>query len=274
MGRHKIISYPNVATFDYETRYRQFELQAHVIRGMRAVKKEDIEHGSRQAFIDFNGDKPEAIVKVRNIIKGNSTLEKRVKNVDKDHLNVMHIFLDTVGRQNFIRKYTETLKFLRKYHYLEKKNKRVYEFFRMHSIRGYTFPNLFASQYGAPYESWKAKHITSLYTYHKNAGYITAVSSDTCINSIAQVKSKHPPTPKLMFLGKHSAYKFCDLGTPDHMFYEFACDYNVMPHKNPFSFGMDRGPFSIHRNCLCGRDLAGKLLNQNKDRLIFPRHEF
>lgn len=58
-------------------------------------------------------------------------------------------------------------------------------------------------------------------------------------------------------LGKHGAYKFCDQGAPDHMFYEFACDYNNMPFKNPFSFGMGRGPFSIRRNCFLGRDMSG-----------------
>ena len=191
MGKNKILSYPLIANFGYQERYRQFKLQAETMKGLRASSQKEIDNGPREAFIDFRGEKPEAVIKVRNLLKVKPSLKKRVKNIDEEHLNVMHIFLDTVGRSNFHRKYANTLKFLKKYHYLNKKKTRVYEFFRLHSIRGYTFPNLFGSLYGAAYDRWRDKHITSLYSYHKQKGYITAVSSDTCINSIAQVKSKN-----------------------------------------------------------------------------------
>lgn len=156
---------------------------------MEPSSQKDIDEGPREAFIDFRGDKPEAVIKVRNLLDKDPKLKERVKNIDSEHLNVMHIFLDTVGRSNFHRKYVNTLKFLRKYHYLKKKKTRVYEFFRMHSIRGYTFPNLFGSLYGAGINHMGESHITSLYTYHKKKGYITGVSSDTCINAIVQVNS-------------------------------------------------------------------------------------
>ena len=84
------------------------------------------------------------IIKVRDLIKGNKTMEERVKPLDKDHLNILHIFIDTVSRNNFFRKYKKTAKFLSENYHAEKKKKRVYEFHRVHSIRGYTFPNLFA----------------------------------------------------------------------------------------------------------------------------------
>lgn len=69
MGKNKIISYPLTSKFTYEQRYRQFDLQATTIRGMRASSQADIDNGEKEAFIDFRGYKPKAIIKVRNLIK-------------------------------------------------------------------------------------------------------------------------------------------------------------------------------------------------------------
>lgn len=127
---------------------------------------------------------------MRNLLLKDPDLRKRVKKVDKDHLNILEIFIDTVSRPNWHRKYLQTNQFLKQYHYLEKKNKRVYEFFRMHSIRGYTFPNLFASTYGVEYSHWQDSHLTRMSTYAKKAGYITGMTSDCCTYSEVEVKCR------------------------------------------------------------------------------------
>jgi len=114
---------------------------------------------------------------------------------------------------------------LKKYHHSEKKKLRVYEFFRLHSIKGISFPNLFASIFGINYRYLAYKHNQSIYTYHKKKGYVTAVSSDTCLDSIIFEKRNK------------KAYKFSDPKAPDHMFYQFSCDYNSMPEKDPFNYG-------------------------------------
>jgi len=46
----------------------------------------------------MRGPKAKAIIKVRNLLKDNKEMSERVLPVDKDHLNVMHIYLDSVGR--------------------------------------------------------------------------------------------------------------------------------------------------------------------------------
>jgi hypothetical protein len=150
----KILSYPNVVGYEYDIINQQYELQLAVMRDLKEAKEEDIENGDREFFLDFRKPEVDYHIRVRNIIKKDPNLQKRVLKVDKDHLNIMEIFIDTVSRANWHRKYHKTNEFLRQYHYLEKKNKRVYEFFRMHSIRGYTFPNLFASTYGVEYKYW------------------------------------------------------------------------------------------------------------------------
>jgi hypothetical protein len=72
------------------------------------------------------------------------------------------------------------------------KTKRVYEFHRLHSIRGYTFPNLFASTYGISYnDSWSKEHLKRIDHYAKDAGYIVGMTSDCCTYPESEVKCKH-----------------------------------------------------------------------------------
>lgn len=44
------------------------------------------------------------------------------------------------------------------------------------------------------------------------------------------------------------------------MYYQIGCDKNLLPEKNPFTFGLGRGPYSVARNCFMKRDLAGTSL--------------
>ena len=158
--------------------------------GLKQATAEELKNSDREFFIDFRDQEPTAHIEVRNLITNNPDLRRRVKKVDKDHLNILEIFIDTVGRANFHRKYHSTKELLKKYHYLNKGNKRVYEFFRLHSIRGYTFPNLFASAYGVEYNRWTETNLKRISTYAKEAGYITGITSDCCTYSEVEVKCK------------------------------------------------------------------------------------
>lgn len=121
---------------------------------LKGATQEDIDFGEEEIFVDFrNKSVGEVFFKVRNLAERNETIAKRVKPLDKDHLNILHIFVDTVSRDNFYRKYKRTTKFLQDHHYTQKKSKRVYEFHRLHSLGGYTLPNLVASTYGSYWAS-------------------------------------------------------------------------------------------------------------------------
>jgi hypothetical protein len=163
------------------------------MNGLEEATPEDLVSGDREFFLDFREAEPKVHIEVRNLIEKNPEIKERVKPVDKDHLNILNIFIDTVGRANWHRKYDKTNEFLRKYHYLKKENKRVYEYFRLHAIRGYTFPNLFASTYGVDYSHWHDDNLKRISSYAKKAGYITGITSDCCTYSEVEVKCKFLP---------------------------------------------------------------------------------
>jgi hypothetical protein len=186
------MSYPNVVNFTYYEKNQQYEFQKKIMELREEASEDDIEDGDREVFIDFRNDfMGKFITKVRNLKEKDPKIKERVKPWDKDHLNFIVIFVDTVSRNNFHRKYRHTKAFLQKYNYRLKKNLRLYEYFRMHSIRGYTFPNLFASTYGMPYEvSWSKDHLKRIESYAKENGYITGMSSDCCTYTESEVKCK------------------------------------------------------------------------------------
>lgn len=162
------------------------------MNNIMGVTQKDIDNGYEEVYVDFRKKKEgEVILKVRNLIERNPKIRERVKKLDDDHYNILHLFVDTVSRNNFFRKYKKTTKFLQEYYHTNGKSKRVYEFFRFHSIRGYTFPNLFASTYGLSYDdSWSEEHLKRIDHYAKEAGYIVGMTSDCCTYPESEVKCK------------------------------------------------------------------------------------
>lgn len=171
-----------IQDFEYNVVMQQYRLQSHINSGMKSENEKTMNEGDREVFIDFREkEEGELKIKLRNMVDRDEKVKEEVKPLDDNNLNILRIFIDTISRNNFHRKYKETIKFLKKYHYLKKGDKRTYEFFRMHSIRGWTFPNLFASTYGRDYDGWSERNLTRIHSYARKKGYITGMASDCCV---------------------------------------------------------------------------------------------
>ena len=156
--------------------------------GIRAEMKQEngrsILESDRELFIDFRKDfkNGELLIDIKNK-RDKNQLEKgrKVKAPDAQHMNVINIMVNMVSRPAFHRMYPKTKNFLRKYSWTQKKSKSVYEFFRAHSLKGYYFPDVYASLYGAKYETSYLKHeFKRIDAYAREAGYITGLATDSC----------------------------------------------------------------------------------------------
>lgn len=190
------MSYPLVTKFPYEVKNQQYKFKNKIRAGMQSETEESFKNGEREVFIDFRKDpEGEFVLKLRNLKETDPEVKERVKPLDDDNYNVLMIFIDTLSRANFHRKYHQTKELLQKYHYLKKKKLRAYEYFRLHSIRGYTFPNLFASTYGVPYaDSWTNDHLKRIDHYAKEKGYIVGMTSDCCTYTESETKCNKNPS--------------------------------------------------------------------------------
>ena len=176
----------------YDERYNQYKIQIKMHEQFRSETPESMLKNDREIFIDFrNNPEGELIFKIKNMKERSQEVKRRVKPLDDDNLNVLMIFIDTLSRNNFHRKYRHTKKVLEKYNFKNKASSRLYEFFRLHSIKSYTFPNLAASSYGIE-ASDLSQHRKRINRYAEEQGYITAFGADFCAYCEAEVSKSKP----------------------------------------------------------------------------------
>ena len=116
--------------------------------------------------------------KIKFNIKKNKTLIKEKKLIlknNKDNLlyqNILVMFIDTLSRAHFHRKFRKTTRFLNQFsEYMpnhKKKNMTIFQFFKYNSLYYYTDPNVKAAYYGSKFNT-KGIHFAN---YFKNNGYI------------------------------------------------------------------------------------------------------
>jgi hypothetical protein len=112
--------------------------------------------------ITINIEKNETLIEERRKLKNNNSIYK----------NVLVMFIDTLSRPHFFRKFPKTAKFLKQFSPYEenfsKKNMTVFEYFKFHSLTPWTEPNLKAAYYGAKIDG----NGTHFANYFKENGYI------------------------------------------------------------------------------------------------------
>ena len=127
--------------------------------------------------IEFKIEKNESLIKEREEI-----LKK--KNYKELYKNVLIIFIDSLSRAHFHRKFLKTKKFFEQSSEYEsnslKNNLKVFQFFKYQSINSFTDPNIKAAYYGARVRG-KGKHFANFF---KNNGYIIGRINTFCEKEI------------------------------------------------------------------------------------------
>lgn len=186
----RIIGFPNPTDMSLDTIKHFATLQDKIINGSKPVDASAINDpkDDMEVFLDLSEEGNEKLIvnlkDVRNIHP-----EVKFQPHDLENVNILQIFVDTVSRPNFHRRFAKMSKFLSKYQYSKGETKAAYEFFRHHSNRGYTSPNLIGATYGNYNDAYDIaeKRIDS---FAKKNGYVTGVLNDLCNAIEVEIESK------------------------------------------------------------------------------------
>ena len=156
------------------------------MKGIKGVTPEEMETGNEEVFVDFRKNKNgEIVIKLKDISASKTILDE-----DENYTSILRIFVDTISRPRFYRRFPKTKDFLRQFAPSKGKSKSIYEFFRLHSIKGFTAPNLVGSLYGFGGVKHMMKRIDS---YADQRGYVTGMARDICnYNEVGAIGIFHP----------------------------------------------------------------------------------
>ena len=137
-----------------------------------------------QVILTKNGGKIKfTIEKNTSLIQEREEILKR-NNFKEIYKNVLIIFIDSLSRVHFHRKFVKTKKFLEQFSKYEpnsiKNNIKVFQFFKYQSINSFTDPNIKAAYYGAKVRG-KGKHFANFF---KNKGFIIGRVNTFCEKEI------------------------------------------------------------------------------------------
>lgn len=245
-----VVSVPKQEEMTEETWSHYSDYQKTVYKMMEEVSPSDIKNGRRELFYDFRlKNNPKLIINLKKIKNSKAFLNEKISNNnDKTKSQIpsitpsfLNIFIDTVSRQRFHRRYSQLKKYLRSHHYSKSGDYLAYEFYRSHSDRGYTSPNLLSSTYGYYDTIYDAKYQKRIENYAKEQGYVTGISTNYCGYLEVDIESGYSGT-------------YPDKFIPHHTLSQLGCDYNLQPKENPFAFGFGKGPYSVALNCLFGKE--------------------
>jgi hypothetical protein len=250
----KIIGYPRVEKWKYfpdsTIDYFQFKVLAHVIDMEDPNIDENIKNNI-EVIVDYSLDKPEMILRVNRdekLVQERTKIREKL-NIKVDDLmskNVIHLFIDSLSRDNFRRKMPLSMKSLEKYFENKSTDARSYQFFKYQAVASWTYVNMVPSMFGV--ESGTEGSPIHVNKYYKDKGYIMAQAHNNCGREFYDL----------------------ELRTVDHYIWEpfdheaniLSCDPNYTYPGLPFN--IFTGPFGFRRRCLYGKDTSYHIIDYSK----------
>ena len=152
----------------------------------RSCPEIEILLGKDGGKIKFNIKKNKTLIKEKKLI-----LKNKKKNLE--YKNILVMFIDTLSRAHFHRKFRKTKQFLNEFSKYEpnylKKNMTIFQYFKYNSVFFYTDPNIKAAYYGTKVHG-KGIHFAN---YFKNNGYIIGRVNAYCGKENV-INMKNPPS--------------------------------------------------------------------------------
>ena len=236
--------YPN--TKDYDFRYQGIfqSLTKNVQKDIFDLDDPKNFNKNPEITLHFDEKKSNGKIEIK-VIKNETLIKERKKKISDlnnetkkrlKYTNYLFLYIDSISRAHFFRALPKTAKLLEKYYFRNSKNNiKAFQFMKYMNFHPSTPLNTIPLFYGESFESQKGIHINK--KFHEN-GFITAASENSCAKELFDLSREKDKNRTYVEFDHENMAMFCDPSYADSR------------RMYPFH----RGPFSIIRRCLYGRE--------------------
>ena len=229
------IAYPNTIGYSFFNDSIEKTFTNKILREIKTINKNDTNYEVTVEF-DYEGNGNVII----NVNPNQTLINERRKLVKKNKVkyeNIYFIFIDSVSRNHFKRKFPKTVNLINSYIHNNKNKKEKYDsfqFLKYINFEAHTLNNMVPLFYGASLESKKEY---SLLKRLKSKGYITCGGANICERTFFAL------TRYKVNQNMFEPY--------DHENYALFCDPN---YNNIKVNSLISGPYSSFKRCLYGKN--------------------
>ena len=249
----KRLGYPRVEDWSYFPESMLDEFQFNVLREAIDMDDPDVPDHKKdviEIIVDYSIPKPEMSIRIKadeKLVETRSKVRSSFKNTNFIAKNVIHLFIDSLSRDNFRRKLIKTHKLFENLYENKNFDTRVYQFLKYHAVASWTFINMVPSMFGVDSNfSGSANHSNKFF---KDKGFILGQAHNNCGREFYDLEK-----------GNIEDFNWIQF---DHEGNVFACDPNYTLPGHPFA--MFNGPYGMKRRCLYGKDTSHYVFQYGKE---------
>ena len=238
--------FPNTKDYDFRRKGTFQTLTKNVQKDIFDLDDPENENKNPEIKLHFDKNKSNGKIEI-NVIKNETLIKERKEKINElnnetkkplKYTNYLFLYIDSISRAHFFRALPKTAKLLEKFYFRNLKNKskiKAYQFMKYMNFHPSTPLNTIPLFYGESFESENGIHINK--KFHEN-GFITATSENSCTKELFDLSNEKDKNRTYVNFDHENMAMFCDPS--------FADSRKMYPFY--------RGPFSIIRRCLYGKE--------------------
>jgi hypothetical protein len=248
----KVVGYPRVEKWRFFPDSTLNEFQFRVLASTIDMEDPRVPQTLKdrtEIIIDFKKKNPEMSLRVtkdESLVQKRTNVRSSFKNNKFISKNVIHLFIDSLSRDNFRRKLPKARAWLERFYKNQNSEARVYQFLKYHGIASWTFINMVPTTFGVD-GSHQGNPVHSN-RYYKEKGFITGQAHNYCGREFYDLEPGN--------VEKFVWEPF------DHEANLLGCDPNYSVPGHPFA--IFNGPYGMKRRCLYGKDSSWYVFDYGK----------
>lgn len=240
----KVVGFPRVERWRFFPDSTLNEFQFRVLGSMIDMEDPRVPRQIKdrtEVTVDFRKPHPEMNIRIsrdEQLVAKRTQIRNSFKNTNFLAKNVIHLFVDSLSRDNFRRKLPKSKEWLERFYNKDTTDAKVYQFLKYHAIASWTYINMVPTTFGVD-GSFQGSPIHNV-KYYKEKGFITGQVHNYCGREFYDIEP-----------GNIDKFQFEAF---DHEGNLLGCDPNYLVPGHPFA--ILNGPYGMKRRCLYGRDTS------------------